>query len=68
MSLSYHDILVNMAIYQYRCPNQHIYEESRKITEEPKVTSCPECDLPLKQLFSPPGINFKGHGFYRNSR
>jgi putative FmdB family regulatory protein len=68
MNPSYHDILVNMPTYEYICNNQHIYEETRKVTEELSKDKCPECDLPLRQLFSPPGINFKGHGFYRNSR
>ena len=57
-----------MAIYHYRCPKQHLYEERRKMSEEQIRDTCPECDLPIKQIFSPPGINFKGHGFYRNSR
>jgi putative FmdB family regulatory protein len=57
-----------MAVYQYKCINDHIYEEMRSIKDDQKVFECPECSESLKQIYSDFGISLKGSGFYRNSR
>jgi putative FmdB family regulatory protein len=57
-----------MPQYNYRCPNGHTYEEVRSILEDQKTKDCPECGASLKQSYSPPGIQFRGHGFYRNTQ
>jgi putative FmdB family regulatory protein len=57
-----------MPTYQYKCGNDHLYEEMRSFKEEQKNTHCPDCGLELKQIYSAPGVQLKGGGFYRNSR
>ena len=32
--------------------------------EEQRLVRCPECDRPLKRVWNPSGIQFKGRGFY----
>lgn len=57
-----------MPQYDYKCSNGHYYSENRSILEDSKVDICPDCNAPLKQIYSPPMIELKGSGFYRNSR
>jgi putative FmdB family regulatory protein len=58
----------NMPQYNYRCSNGHTHEEFRSILEDRKIDVCPECNATLKQIYSPPMIELKGSGFYRNSK
>ena len=53
-----------MPTYQYRC-NQCSTELEvvQKFTDDP-LTVCPECGGPLRKVFSPVGVMFKGSGFY----
>ncbi len=45
-----------MPSYDYQCQeNEHIYTETRSITEEQKVTECPECGAELKRIFEAGG-------------
>jgi putative FmdB family regulatory protein len=55
-----------MPTYQYRCINDHSYEEQRSIHEHQKQHFCPECNMVLKPRFSVPAINLVGKGFYSN--
>lgn len=57
-----------MPTYQYKCANNHHYEEMRSFSEDQRKTHCAECGLELKQVYSGLGVQFKGGGFYRNSR
>ena len=57
-----------MPIYEYRCVNNHMHEETRGIMEDQKITKCPECNQDLKQIYHSPGVQLKGGGFYKNSR
>jgi putative FmdB family regulatory protein len=57
-----------MPQYDYKCSNDHIYTEFRSILENSKTDVCPECNATLKQIYSPPMIELKGSGFYRNSK
>ena len=60
--------LDNMAIYDYKCENDHVYTEIRSIKEEQKKTHCEYCNGELKQVYSAPLMQLKGTGFYRNNR
>lgn len=52
-----------MPTYRYKCENDHVYEEVRLITEEEQSFDCPECDKPLKRVFTAPPIQFNGTGW-----
>lgn len=60
--------LDNMAIYDYKCENGHLYTEIRSIKEEQKNNYCKHCNGKLKQVYSAPLMQLKGTGFYKNSR
>lgn len=55
-----------MPIYQYKCPNEHFYEEERPITQPQVQDNCPVCAEELIRIYSAPVINLVGRGFYRN--
>ena len=53
-----------MPIYEYACQKcGHKLEVMQKISDKP-LTKCPECRGKLEKLISPPGIQFKGSGWY----
>lgn len=57
-----------MPTYNYKCvENNHIYIESRKMSEQQIVNYCPECGSKLKRTYSAPSIQFVGSGFYKTS-
>ena len=53
-----------MPTYEYECTacGQHV-EVFQRISEEPLAT-CGACGGPLRKVFHPAGIVFKGSGFY----
>ena len=53
-----------MPTYEYECTScgQHV-EVFQRITEDP-LTTCGACGGPLRKVFHPAGIVFKGSGFY----
>ena len=53
-----------MPTYEYECTacGQHV-EVFQRITEDP-LTTCGACGGPLRKVFHPAGIVFKGSGFY----
>jgi len=53
-----------MPIYEYKCQScdQHI-EKIQKFSDPP-LTQCEACGGPLIKVFSPPGLVFKGSGWY----
>lgn len=55
-----------MPIYQYKCKNEHYYEEERPITKPQVQQNCPTCAEELIRVYSAPVINLVGRGFYRN--
>jgi putative FmdB family regulatory protein len=57
-----------MPQYDYKCSNGHPYSEFRSILEEISSPNCSVCNATLKQIYSPPMIELKGSGFYRNSK
>jgi putative FmdB family regulatory protein len=51
--------------YQYACTVcDERLEAVQKFTDDP-LTTCEECGGPLRKVYSPVGIVFKGSGFYR---
>ena len=53
-----------MPLYEYECDDcGHRFERIRKFSDPP-LTTCPECDGPIRKLLSPPAIQFKGTGWY----
>lgn len=54
-----------MPTYEYRCTScgQHV-EVVQSFTDDP-LTECGSCEGPLRKVFSPVGIVFKGSGFYK---
>jgi len=57
-----------MPQYEYKCINDHYHTEDRSILEDQKVDRCLICNEILKQIYNPPLITLKGHGFYKNSK
>ena len=53
-----------MPIYEYRCTKcGHTFERRQKFSDPP-VAKCPECRGKVEKLLSPPGLLFKGTGWY----
>jgi putative FmdB family regulatory protein len=53
-----------MPIYEYKCPNGHLFEVFHGMTEEgPSV--CEICgEAPVKRVLHPVAVHYKGSGFY----
>ena len=53
-----------MPIYEYRCPNGHIFERFQSMTA-PAPEECDACGAaPLELVLYPIAIHYKGSGFY----
>ena len=53
-----------MPIYEYRCPNGHVFELFQRIGDAPPP-KCEICDEgPLERVLYPVAVHFKGSGFY----
>jgi putative FmdB family regulatory protein len=52
-----------MPIYEYRCENGHTFEVLQRMTDDP-VASCQTCEAPVRRVFHPVAVHFKGSGFY----
>jgi putative FmdB family regulatory protein len=53
-----------MPIYEYRCPNGHVFEVFQRM-DDPPPEKCPTCDAaPLQRVLYPVAVHFKGSGFY----
>ena len=53
-----------MPTYGYRCENGHEFEVYQSMSESP-LEICQECGNPVRRIFYPVGIVFKGPGFYK---
>jgi putative FmdB family regulatory protein len=56
-----------MPTYQYACTNSECgtrFELLQSFTD-PAASECPTCEGPVRKVFSPVGVVFKGSGFYR---
>jgi putative FmdB family regulatory protein len=54
-----------MPKYEYACKSCGEHTEVVQSFSDAPLTECPNCGGPLRKVFSPPGIAFKGSGFYR---
>jgi putative FmdB family regulatory protein len=53
-----------MPIYEYRCPNGHLFEVFHRM-DDPPPDACEVCGAkPLEKVLHPVPIFFKGKGFY----
>jgi putative FmdB family regulatory protein len=53
-----------MPIYEYRCPNGHVFELFQRMTD-PAPEACEVCDEgPVERVLYPVAVHFKGSGFY----
>ncbi len=54
-----------MPTYEYVCHDcSNRFEKWQKMSETP-LTTCPTCGGPIRRVFYPAGIVFKGSGFYK---
>ena len=53
-----------MPIYEYRCPNGHVFELFQRMADDPPA-GCETCGAsPLERVLYPVAVHFKGSGFY----
>jgi putative FmdB family regulatory protein len=53
-----------MPLYEYKCPNGHLFEVMHGMTE-PSPETCPVCGAsPLVRVLHPVAVHYKGSGFY----
>src|SRR5262245_31851291 len=53
-----------MPIYEYRCPNGHVFERFQSMTAPPPE-KCDVCGAaPVELVLYPVAIHYKGSGFY----
>lgn len=53
-----------MPIYEYRCPNGHVFEVFQRM-DDPPPESCETCGAgPVERVLYPVAVHFKGSGFY----
>jgi len=51
-------------IYEYRCPNGHVFERFQSMTAPPP-DNCDVCEAaPVELVLYPVAIHYKGSGFY----
>jgi putative FmdB family regulatory protein len=51
-------------IYEYKCPNGHLFEVFHGMTEEGPA-ACEVCGAsPLQRVLHPVAVHYKGSGFY----
>jgi putative FmdB family regulatory protein len=51
-------------IYEYRCPNGHVFELLQRMGDPPPEV-CEVCgDGPVERVLYPVAVHFKGSGFY----
>jgi len=53
-----------MPIYEYRCPNGHLFELFQRMSDDPPE-QCEECGAaPVERVLHPVAVHYKGSGFY----
>jgi putative FmdB family regulatory protein len=53
-----------MPIYEYRCPNGHVFELFQRMSDTPPA-ACDVCgEGPVERVLYPVAVHFKGSGFY----
>ena len=53
-----------MPIYEYRCPNGHVFELFQGF-DDPRPETCATCGAgPVQRVLYPVAVHYKGSGFY----
>ena len=53
-----------MPIYEYRCPNGHVFEILQRM-DDPPPGKCEVCGAsPVERVLYPVAVHYKGSGFY----
>jgi len=53
-----------MPIYEYRCPDGHLFELFQRMTDDPPE-QCEVCGAaPVERVLHPVAVHYKGSGFY----
>ena len=53
-----------MPIYEYKCPNGHVFELFQRMSDPPPE-ACEVCGAaPLQTVLHPVAVHYKGSGFY----
>jgi putative FmdB family regulatory protein len=52
-----------MPIYEYKCEREHIFDVMQRMSDDP-LEACQVCGAPVKRVFHPVAVHFKGSGFY----
>jgi putative FmdB family regulatory protein len=53
-----------MPIYEYRCPDGHVFELFQRMSDAP-AEACEVCGKrPVEKVLYPVSVHFKGSGFY----
>ena len=53
-----------MPIYEYRCPNGHVFEILQRM-DDPAPEKCEVCGAsPVERVLYPVAVHYKGSGFY----
>ena len=57
-------LLRTVPIYEYRCPNGHLFELFQRMGDSPP-DACEVCgEGPVERVLYPVAVHFKGSGFY----
>ena len=52
-----------MPIYEYKCERGHVFDAMQRMSDDP-LTTCEQCEAPVRRVFHPVAVHFKGSGFY----
>jgi len=52
-----------MPIYEYRCKKGHTLEVMQRMADN-SLEKCTVCEAPVRRVFHPIAVHFKGSGFY----
>ena len=53
-----------MPLYDFRCPEGHVFERFQRMTD-PKPETCDVCGIgPIETVLYPVPVHYKGSGFY----
>jgi putative FmdB family regulatory protein len=57
-------LLSPVPTYEYKCPNGHVFEVFKRISDPPPE-ECPVCNAgPVQTVLYPVPVHFRGSGFY----
>ncbi len=58
------EVVNAMPVYEYECTACHYHFELQQRFSDPPVTACPECAGPVRKVYFPASVIFKGSGWY----